>query len=255
MSDFDPNALPGDDPYQFASLAPDPGGDTQTLTYTDTDYTADDVFGILTCTLREFKAKLGPLPVAVSYNEGGAAVLTVSNLPAPLPAPFAATAASALFTGAVNGQPYDVVVPVTLGDGTGTVDPDPGSGGADLLDLGIALGMALTDIGAARSVLSGGAGFVHALVTATANDTGDTLDLVEVGAVVKIAISSRTPNAEDYQSGDWLTRTAGAAGGTYARLDVSLLGLARGAYWVYVQVIIGDQVFVRRCPGRLTVTL
>ncbi len=277
MPDFmNPAAAPGDPGFGgifAATLTPDPGNtgdpdsDTQSATWVDADYTEDDVFSGLSAVLREYKAKLGPFDVDVTYNENGAAVLTASGLPLPLPAAFPLSAAALLTRGTVNGEDYDSVVPITVSDGSAaTTDPetgtgedagdgtDAGDGDAPPQDLDITLGPPVTDIRSGSSVLyafDDTDRSVYVRVSAVDKKTGEAIDCSQV--LPRISITGSSPAEDDFLAGDWLTRTAATPAETYAYIDAS--GLERGKYDVYVTVTLNGKKFVRRCPGRLSVAL
>ncbi len=279
MPDFmNPAAAPGDPGFGgtfAATLTPDPSNtgdpdtDTQSFFVVDTARNEDDVFSPLTCTLWEGTASLGPYAVAITYNDAGAAVLTASALPLPLPAPFAPSGAAYDILGTVNGLPYRYSGAATITDGTATTDPatttdpaaDPNTGGG-AQDISLALSAPLTSLLPPARVLMAQdqpGSFVHVLVSLTANDggsAGDSFASSLTNTPPRLALVRGYAEDSDFQDGTWLEQTGEDAPLTYARLDAAGLPqpLVSGcAYFVYVQVTAGGQTITRRAPGEIIV--
>lgn len=238
----------------YATLTPGPGNtgdgtDTQTLIASDSRYTADDVFGPMTCTLREDDARLGPLPVTLTFDNRGL-VKTVLGLPRPLPAPFVVKTAAALFLGTVNGRTYDSVVIVTLSDGTADTGGDAGGGdgggsSAPIRRICISAGSPLTECGlfaSADGVLSWR---VYLPVTLKDEDAGAGITLSDITQVTKLEMGLSSSSAPP---GAWTPAAAYAeAAGQAGAFVGTALPAVRGAYWLWVRVSFagGGQVEAR----------
>ncbi len=194
----------------------------------------------------------GPYPCAVSgpAADGITYMLTASLT----------SLAPGLAPGDALVQAGDVINGVFVAAVIGGVPVPPDSGklalqgaGTAAQDLDIAAFAPVGDIVRQAGVLwASSDDFLHVLVVATASLDESPVNLA--GASIEMAAVRAFPQEGDWQAATWLVRTADPAG-TYARLAVGPSGfsLLPGCYWVYVRIMLGGQVFVRRALGTLRV--